>query len=157
MVEIISKRDGPRREDVQVKRLVEQNRATITRLADQISSGGYSASKAPREAPKAQGLIFHHVTAGSPAAEADPHVRVSLNGRVIVVDKTSGRQLHHIGEMRSRNGADVFVLATRANGFFSPLDDVIAEALSELDGMAIAGDGGEEQLAATIGARLGFA
>lgn len=156
MVEIISKRDGPRREDVQIKRLVEQNRATITRLADQISSGAYSASKAPREAPKVRGLIFHHVTLGTSPAEADPHVRVSLNGRVIVVDQTSGKQLHHIGEIRVRNGVDVFVLATSANGFFSPLDGVIAEALSELDGMAIAGDGSEEQLAATIGARLGF-
>ena len=45
MVEIISKRDGPRREDIQVKRLIEQNRSTIVRLADQISGGGYSASK----------------------------------------------------------------------------------------------------------------
>ena len=49
MVEIISKRDGPRREDVQVKRLIEQNRSTIVRLADQISGGGYSASRKPRQ------------------------------------------------------------------------------------------------------------
>lgn len=157
MVEIISKRDGPRREDVQVKRLVEQNRATITRLADQISSGGYSARKAPREAPKAQGLIFHQVTAGSPAAEPDPHVRISLNGRVVIVDQNCGKQLHHIGEIRSKNGLEVFVLATRANGFFSPVNDEIAEALVELDGTTIEASGSEEQLAVAIGARLGFA
>ena len=46
MVEIISKRDGSRREDAAMRRLIEQNRATITRLADHISGGSYSAGKA---------------------------------------------------------------------------------------------------------------
>lgn len=45
MVEIFSKRDGPRREDVQIKRLIEQNRGVITKLADQLSNGRYSQSK----------------------------------------------------------------------------------------------------------------
>lgn len=156
MVEIISKRDGPRREDVQVKRLIEQNRATITRIADQISSGAYSARKAPREAPKAQGLIFHHVSGGPPPADMHPQVRISLNGRVVVVDQNSGKQLHHIGEVRRKDGAEAFVLATKANGFFSPVDAAIATALAELDGTRVDAAGGEEQFAAAIGARLGF-
>lgn len=156
MVEIISKRDGSRREDVRVKRLIEQNRATITRIADHISSGAYSARKAPRETPKAQGLIFHHISGGPPPAEVHPQVRISLNGRVVVVDHNSGKQLHHIGEIRRKGGAEAFVLATKANGFFSPVDAGIAAALAELDGAGIEAAGGEEQFAAVIGARLGF-
>lgn len=157
MVEIISKRDGPRREDAQLKRLIEQNRATITRLADQFSSGAYSASKAPREAPKAKGLIFHHFTGRTSTSEPDPRVRISLNGRVIVVDQSSGKQLHHIGEIRRQAGIEVFVLATSANGFFSPVNSAIAEALGKLDGTEIGAACSEEQLAATIGERLGLA
>ena len=79
MVEIISKRDGPRREDVQVKRLIEQNRSTITRIADQISGGGYSASKTPRQAPKPQGLIIHDLGTARPAEEPHPVVRITNN------------------------------------------------------------------------------
>ena len=105
MVEIISRRDGPRREDVQVKRLIEQNRPTIERIADQISGGGYSASRRPRQQPKAEGLIIH-VGGGPPAAaEASPSIRVTMNGRVISVDCNTGRQLHHIGDVRDRDGA----------------------------------------------------
>jgi len=156
MVEIISKRDGPRREDVQVKRLIEQNRATIVRLADQISGGGYSASKASRQAPQAEGLIIH-VGGGSPAArEARPSIRVSLNSRVIAIDQNTGRQLHHIGEIRDRGTGQFFVLATKENGFFSPVDEAVAEALAEFDGARLDTAHTEEQLAADIGKKLGI-
>jgi hypothetical protein len=156
MVSIISKREGPRREDVQLKRLIEQNRSTIVRLADQISGGGYSASRAPRQAPEAEGLIVH-VGGGSPTAtEPTPSIRVSLNGRVIAVDQNSGRQLHHIGDIRDRGGAQVFVLATKANGFFAPVDNTVAEALLELDGVRLGSTFSEEQLAADIGGKLGI-
>ena len=95
MVEIISKRDGPRREDMQVKRLIEQNRSTIVQLADQISGGGYSASRKPRQQPKAEGLIIHVGGSAATAAEASPSIRVTMNGRVISKDQNTGRQLHH--------------------------------------------------------------
>ena len=157
MVEIISRRDGPRREDAQVKRLIEQNRPTIERIADQISGGGYSASRKPRQQPKAEGLIIH-VGGGSPvAAEASPSIRVSMNGRVISVDRNTGRQLHHIGDIRQRGGQEVFVLATKQNGFFAPVEDSIVQALVELDGARIDAARTEEQLAAEIGERLGIA
>ncbi|TIX76165.1 MAG: hypothetical protein E5V21_21115, partial [Mesorhizobium sp.] len=74
---IISKRDGPRREDVQVKRLIEQNRSTIVRLADQISGGGYSASRKPRQQPKAEGLIIHVGGSAAHVAEAKPSIHVT--------------------------------------------------------------------------------
>ena len=156
MVEIISKRDGPRREDVQVKRLIEQNRSTIVRLADQISGGGYSASRQPRQQPKAEGLIIHVGGSAATAAEASPSIRVAMNGRVISKDQNTGRQLHHIGDVRTRNGEQIFVLATKQNGFFSPVDETIAEALANLDGSRLTATYTEEQLAADIGAKLGI-
>jgi len=156
MVEIISKRDGPRREDVQVKRLIEQNRSTITRIADQISGGGYSASRQPRQQPKAEGLIIHVGGSAATTTEASPSIRVTMNGRVISKDQNTGRQLHHIGDVRNRNGEQVFVLATKDNGFFSPVDDAIAEALTELDGSRLTATYTEEQLAADISAKLGI-
>lgn len=156
MVEIISKRDGPRREDAELRKLLSENRGTITRIADHISAGAYSASKAPKQAPKARGLIFHDLGPAVPAREPSPHVRVSLNGRVILVDQNTSRQMHHLGEIRSRNGVEFFALATKENGFFAPVDDDIASALVELDNFNLAGPDAEEQLAVEIGRRLGI-
>ena len=156
MVDIISKRDGPRREDVPLKQLIEQNREIITRLADQISGGSYSASKKPRSEPQAEGLIIHVGSSQQTAAEILPTIRVSRNGRVIAVDLNSGRQLHHIGDMRLREGAEVFVLATKKNGFFAPVDEAIAEALAEIDGARLDVAYTEERLAADIGVKLGI-
>lgn len=156
MVEIISKREGMRREDAQMKRLLADNRATITRIADHISNGAYSASKAPRPAPRAQGLIIHHAGAAAPKHETRPQVRISPNGRVIVFDQNSARQLHHLGELRRREGVDVFALATSENGFFAPLEDGMAQALADLDGCRITAVGGEDGLAAELGRRLGI-
>ena len=156
MVEIISKGDGSRREDAAIKRLIEQNRTIITRLADHISAGGYSAGKAAKPKPEAKGLIIHVGSSARPTADANPKVRISLNGRVIVVDEDSSRQLHHIGDLRRRNGAEVFVLATKENQYFSPVDEDIAAALADLDGSQLGPDYGEEQLAAEIGNRLGM-
>jgi hypothetical protein len=156
MVEIISKRDGPRREDMQVKRLIEQNRSTIVRLADQISGGGYTASRKPRQKPKAEGLIIHVGGAAAAVAETKPSIQVTMNGRVISKDQNTGRQLHHIGDVRNRGGEQVFVLATKQNGFFSPVDETVAEAIAELDGCRLAATYTEEQLAADIATKLGI-
>lgn len=156
MVEIISKRDGPRREDVQVKRLIEQNRSTIVRLADQLSAGGYSASKKPRQKPKAEGLIIHIGGGPVSASEARPSVHVSINGRVVSKDQNTGRQLHHIGDIRNRDGEQIFVLATKQNGYFATVDETVAAMLAEMDGVRLTGTYSEEQLAADIGAKLGI-
>jgi hypothetical protein len=150
MVEIIAKRDGPRRE------LIEKNRATIVRLADQISGGGYSASKVPRKAPEPEGLIIHVGGGPAPAAEVKPSIRVTLNGRVISMDRNTSRQLRLFGEIRDRDGKQVFVLATKQNGFYAPIEETIAGMLADLDGRHIADEAMEERLAADIGARLGI-
>lgn len=156
MVEIISKRDGPRREDVQIKRLIEQNRSTIVRLADQLSAGGYSASKKPRQLPKAEGLVIHVGGAPVSASEARPSVHISINGRVVSKDQNTGRQLHHIGDVRNRDREQIFVLATKQNGYFAPVDETVAAKLADMDGMRLTGAYSEEQLAAEIAAKLGI-
>jgi hypothetical protein len=153
MVEIFSKQDGPRREDAQVKRLIEQNRGVITRLADQFSNGQYSQSKKPKPVPQAEGLIIHIGGGPAPVPEPEPRLRVTANDRVIAVDVTSARQLHHFGDIRERRGLKVFVLATRANGFIAPLDDETIEILADIDGVVIGPSYGRFDLASDIGMR----
>lgn len=154
MVEIISKQDGPRREDAYVKRLIEQNRGVITKLADHFSGGRYSESKKPKLALQAERLIIHVGGAAKPAPEPEPRIRVAANGRVISVDVTTGRQLQHFGDIRDRQGLKIFALATTANGFIAPLDESVAEALEDIDRVVIGPSYSGADLAADIGLRL---
>lgn len=158
MVEIISRRDGPRREDAEIKQLIARNRSVITRIADHISGGAYSANKtAIPPTQKAEGLIIHHVGSGSAScAEVLPSIRISLNGRVVVLDRNTGRQTHYLGEIRRRNGVEVFVLATKENGFISPLDETFADALSDFDGRSLGSEYTEEKLAEELSSTLGI-
>ena len=160
MVEIFSRGDGPRSQDVRLKAFLDQNRGTITKIADHLSLGRYSAGKrantsTPQPEEKA---IFHTVggAASSPAREARPAVRATVNGRVVVVDDNSGRQLHHLGEIRRRGDEIVFLVACSENGFSAPLPDEILERLADLDRALLAQDGGEDALVSEIGSRLGF-
>src|SRR4051812_42963893 len=90
--------------DVEAKRLIEQNRGTIERLADQLSNGAYSASRAPKAEPQAQGLIIHVLGGKAESTTPEPYVRISHNDRVVVVDHETGRQLHYLGEIRRVDG-----------------------------------------------------
>lgn len=154
MVEIFSKQDGPRREDAQVRRLIEQNRGVITKLADQFSGGRYSESKKPKAVPQAEGLIIH--IGGAPAAppEPEPKIRVTANGRVIAVDVSAGRQLQHFGDIRDRGKVRVFTMATKASGYIAPVDETTATALEDLDGVVIGYGYTAADLAVDIGLRL---
>lgn len=158
-MDIISKRTGPRREDVKARALIESNRGTITQLADTLTGGGYSARKAaaaqPKE-PQAQGLIFSDLGAGRQAGPARPYIRISPNGRVTAVDIETNRQLHHLGEIRRLDGRSCFVVATKANGFFSAVASEIAEPLAALDGAVMGGARTDQALAAEIAALLGY-
>jgi hypothetical protein len=154
MVEIFSKQDGPRREDAQVKRLIEQNRGMITKLADQFSGGRYSESTKPKPLPQAEGLIIHIGGTAKPAPEPEPRIRVTANGRVIAVDVGSGRQLTHFGEIRETRGMKIFRLATKANGFIAPLKDDVTEVLADIDGVLLGTSYMENDLATDIGLRL---
>lgn len=152
----MTKRNARRLDDGDAQRLIERNRATIERLADHLSAGAYSASRAPRAEPQPQGLIIH--APGAPARDdaPSPYVRISPNDRVVVADHATGRQLQFLGEIRRRDGVRRFVLATKVNGFFSPLADEVAGRLGELDGVVIGRDYGEEQLALDIRRHLGM-
>jgi hypothetical protein len=157
MVDIISKKSGPRREDVVAKRLINENRATITKLADQLSGGKYSARHQRPAPPQPDGLILHDM-GGTTVAETEfePYVRITMNGRVVLVDGGSNKQLHHLGELRDTAAGTEFVLATRDNGFFSPLDGEVSEKLTELDHAILTGNDAEEELTARINGCLGL-
>lgn len=154
MVDIISKRDGPRPEDVRAKKLLSENAGTIRRLADQISNGGYSKMQADqarrRETPKPDGLIIHDLKARVPSDVPEPYVKVSLNNRVVLVDRTTGRQMQMLGEIRGNFLSKRLVLATADNGFFSPLDAETLSAVAHLDGVEITADFTERDLADSL-------
>ncbi len=156
MVDIISKRSGPREEDMRARSLIEKNRGTITKLADQLSNGAYSESKRPVEAPQPSGLIISDLGAGKSADEPQPYVRISPNRRVVVVDMETSRQMHHLGELRRINGQITFILATRENGFFSPLDQEIADRLVTLDGAVLGPERAEDAFASELESALGY-
>ena len=161
MVEIISKRSGPRREDVEARRMIERNRGTIEKLADQISGGGYTAARQraaqAKIGPQASGLIFSDLGAGKKSEVPQPYVRISLNKRVVVIDYETSRQLHYLGEIRRIDGAFRFVVATKKNGFFSSLEPDLAATLAPLDGAPMGGPRTDAALAAELGALLGYA
>lgn len=159
MVDIFSKKDGPRREDVVAKQLIQDNKKTIHRLADQISGGQFSRSRAAdakaKEEPKPDGLNIH-IMGGPPAPpEPEPVVRVALNGRVILVDSASSKQMALLGQMRTKDGQSYFALATKENGFFSPLDEETEELLEDLNGVIIESADIEKKFVTVIEERLG--
>jgi len=155
MVEIISKSGGPRREEAAAKQFIRENAATINKIADQLS-GGRRRTLPGSEPPRAEAFVQRGRASPARDAEKRPYTKVSLNGRVIAVDFNSGRQLHHIGEMRGQGPTRRFLLATRENRFFTPLDDDLLVVLNDLDGMATPDDAAQEQLVRLIDARLGF-
>lgn len=157
MVEVFSKQDGPRREDAHIRQVLAQNKGIITKLADQLSNGRYSRSKMPRQAPQPEGLIIH--VGSGPVTEPDPEprVRVTPNGRVVAVDLHSGRQLLHFGDIREEGIGKVFRLAIKANQYIAPLEDDMAEALADMDGVALGHAYHAGDLAADIGRRLEIA
>ena len=157
MVDIISKRDGPRREDVAAKRLIAKNRPTIARLADQLSGGGYSAMRQPPKPPEPDGLVIHDLAGKRPAESThSDYVRISLNGRVALVDGGTSKQIHFIGEIRDSANGEIFVLATAQNQFFAPLDAELAKCLADLDQKLIDEKFSEDDLSAHISERLGL-
>lgn len=157
MVEIFSRGDGQRPQDARLKAFLDQNRSTITKIADHLSNGQYSANKQPKPKaePEASGKIIHALGGlASSAAEQRPCVRATVNGRVIVVDDNSGRQLYYLGEIRRRDNQIMFLLARAENGFSAPLTDPFVEKLDDLDRALLAPDGGEDALVDEIASRL---
>lgn len=155
-MDIISKKSGPRREDEQAKRHINQNWGTIEKLADQISGGRYSADKARKAAPppQASGKIIIDQAARPSPGDAKPYLRISVNGRVIVADQNTGRQLDFLGQLKRVGGVMRFVIATKENGFFSPLDDDTYDLIGDLADTAINRDYSEKDLEQELQRRL---
>ncbi|MFM9860325.1 hypothetical protein RUR49_17840 [Pseudoxanthobacter sp. M-2] len=158
MVHIISKRDGPRREDVEARRLIQQNRGTIEKLANHLSAGRFGEMRRAAQQPAAPDVFEKSsqsgYTPGSQAVELRPYVRISPNNRVVVADLVSGRQLHYLGELRGPRSARRFRLATRENGFYVPLESDLVERLADLDGRDMAADDADDLLKRDIADRL---
>ena len=160
MVDIFSKNDGPRREDVEAKRLLQGNMGTIHKLADQLSNGGFSRSRATmakaKQEPKAKGLNIHILGGASQAHAPEPVIRISIDDRVMIMDARSGKQMTFLGQLRLRNRVKYFALATSENGFVSPLDPEIENLLQDLNGIVIENDDIKGKFAAVIQKRLGM-
>ena len=155
MVEIISKPNGPRREDAAAKHYLRENSATIMKIANHLSGGRLNQN--PPVVPSAT----MPRNARSPAVvrrneEPRPYASVSLNGRVVVVDFNTGRQLLHLGEIRGRGAGRRFLLATTENHFFEPLDPSLQALLADIDGRPAPDDLALDALVATIDTRLGY-
>ena len=159
MVTIISKQDGPSKKEAELKQHLRQNRGTLEGMVKALKHGPMAHLAQPEptiQAPQGSGkTVFYKNT--SSEGDAKPYVRVSMNGRVVLVDYETGSQLHHLGDVRGKGAAAKFALATKANGFFAPVEAEIAEALKGLDGRAAGDRETEEAFKADVAAALGLA
>lgn len=159
-MDILSKRDGPRPEDARAKRFISENSGTIRKLADQLTNGGYTRMRQDqarrKEGPQADGLLIHSMAGPPKPDEPEPYIRVSLNGRVVMADRSSGKQLQLLGEIRSKFGSKLFVLATEENGFLSPVSEDLKQALSEFDNAELDPTLSESDIARKFGETLGL-
>ncbi len=159
-MDIISKRSGPREQDKYAKEHLRRNWGTIEKLADQISGGGYSTNKAKSAAaakpaePRGSGKIFVDQSSSRSADVPEPYLRISANGRVVVADRNSGRQLHFLGELKRRNGDVQFVLATAGNGYITPLDPDLQQSIVDLADRVLDQDYSEDDLFRDLSSRL---
>lgn len=153
ILDIFSKKDEPRREDIQAKRLIKENSAIIHKLADTFSNGAFSASRKVQAAENAQPRDtsqtpsrFHIYGGSSKPTKSEPYLKVSLNGRVVIVDAADGRQISMLGQFKHKNGQKYFCLATKENGFISPIEPEVASLLEQLDGVIVENSAIEEKL-----------
>jgi hypothetical protein len=158
-LDIYSKHSGPRAEDQQARQHLQRNWGTIEKLADTLSGGKYSADKAKKAAPppQAKGTIFVDQSRPCMAGAPQPYLRISVNGRVVVADMTSGVQLHFLGQIRRISGEVRFVIATAENGFFTPLDADMHDKIADLADRCIVRNYTEEDLETDLKTRLGMA
>lgn len=160
-MDIFSKRDGPRPEDARARRLISENAGTIRKLADQISNGGFTKMRKDQarrnEKPKPDGLLIYTMSAPAKPDDPDPYIRLSLNGRVVLADRNSGRQIQLLGEIRGKSGSRRFVIASEENGFISPVSDEIRELLAQYENIELNPEFTDEDIVQRFGECLGLA
>lgn len=156
-MEIISKRDGGDRREREFKRVLQENRQTIDRLARHLTQGSMptrpktESAPAVEEARRSFGFRQHKVE-----REIEPWVRISPNDRVVLMDAATSRQIAYLGVLRGRGNDRAFVLATHENGFIAPLDNERTNALRHLDGCGLQGAEAEAELARQVATALGI-
>ncbi len=155
-MDIHSRQSGPRAEDRQAKDHIQRNWGTIEKLADTLSGGKYSADKAKKAAPppQAQGLIIIDQARPRLPDVPVPYLRISMNGRVVLADTSSGLQLHFLGQIKRLNGQMQFTIATAENGFIAPLEAELHDKIADLADRIINRAYGEDELAADLKRRL---
>jgi hypothetical protein len=155
-LDIHSRLNSQRPEDRRAQDHLRRNWGTIEKLADTLSGGKYSADKARKAAPppQAQGLIIVDQAGPRLPDVPVPYLRISMNGRVVLADTGSGVQLHFLGQIRRRDGANRFVIASAENGFISPLDPEMAAKIADLADRPISRSYSEDDLAQDIRTRL---
>lgn len=159
-LDIFSKSDGPRAEDVKAKRMISGNLPVIRKLADQISNGGFTRMRQQQadraKKPQAEGLMIYDMKARLSNDVPEPYIKMSLNNRVVLADKSTGRQIQLIGEIRGGALSRKLILATKDNGFISPLDDEVLEAIGHLDGIELTSEFSDDDLAGALECLLGL-
>lgn len=155
-MDIHSRQSGPRAEDKQAKDHIQRNWGTIEKLADTLSGGKYSADKAKKAAPapQAQGLIIVDQARPRLPDVPIPYLRISMNGRVVLADTSSGLQLHFLGQIKRTDGRMQFTLATAENGFIAPLAPELHDKIADLADRTINRAYSEDDLALDIKTRL---
>lgn len=158
-MDINSRLNSQRPEDQRAQNHLRRNWGTIEKLADTLSGGQYSANKARQAAPppQAQGLIIIDQSAPRAADVPVPFLRISMNGRVVLADVSTGVQLHFLGQIKRVNGEQRFVLATAENGFITPLESDLSEKLVDLANRPVNRGFPEDALAEEIKMRLQIA
>ena len=158
-MDIHSRLSSERPEDKQAQAHIKRNWGTIEKLADTLSGGKYSADKAKKAAPppQAQGLIIVDQAGPRLPETPVPYLRISMNGRVVLADNSSGIQLDFLGQIKRLNGEQRFVIATAENGFIAPLAPELYDKIADLANRTINRAYSEDDLAEDIKTRLQIA
>ena len=158
-MDIHSRLSSERPEDKRAQQHIKRNWGTIEKLADTLSGGKYSADKAKKAAPppRAQGLIIVDQARPRLPDAPVPYLRISMNGRVVLADTSSGIQLHFLGQIKRVNGEQRFFIATAENGFIAPLEPALNDKIADLANLTINRGYSEDDLAEGIKTRLQIA
>jgi hypothetical protein len=143
-----------RKEDLPQYKLLEKNKPVINGLIDRLT-GGQRRSSVPETSPEHGSKSFYIGKASGAIDEKELSVvKISFNGRVLLVDERRARQLLHFGNIASVNGQKSFILATSDNGYTAPLEPRLCALLQDLDGLLVSGEDAESALVQEISARL---
>lgn len=169
MAYIHGKKDGPGPEDLPNIRAVRENRHVIRAMVQQLTGnspaarGGQGCCRAGtcehghgQEQSNTNGKSSIFLGSTSPRHTPRPVVRVTFNGRVLVIDDNSNRQLLFLGNIRRGPQGQRFVLATRENGYSAVVEDGIRETLADLDGVLLSDAFDADDLSDEVSTRLGL-